>query len=119
MKIKHVAFFLYPVTDLQRARRFYEQTLGLTLETDFNGHWLEYDINGATLAISDMLPDKSPVKTGGLALEVDDLEAGVEQLQQKGVTIVAEPAAYPACKLALIADPDGNVIGLHQHTQPQ
>lgn len=29
--IKHIAFTLYPVTDMARARRFYEETLGLRL----------------------------------------------------------------------------------------
>ncbi len=26
--IKHIAFTMYPVTDMERARRFYEDTLG-------------------------------------------------------------------------------------------
>ncbi len=47
MKIIEIAFTGYPVTDLKRARQFYEGTLGLTAARtggDETRGWIEYDI---------------------------------------------------------------------------
>ena len=54
--IKHIAFTMYPVTDMVRARRFYEDTLGLRLTrceaSEFE--WVEYDLDGGTFALTDL-----------------------------------------------------------------
>lgn len=49
--IKHIAFTMYPVTDMARARRFYEDTLGLRLTRHEASEyeWVEYDLDGGTI----------------------------------------------------------------------
>lgn len=47
-------------------------------------------------------------------LAVHDVQATVEELRAKGVPIIMELTESPACFLALVADPDGNRVGLHQ-----
>jgi extradiol dioxygenase family protein len=50
--ITSIAFTMYPVTDLGRARRFYEQDLGLRVARVFQDAWVEYDVGDGTFAIS-------------------------------------------------------------------
>ncbi|HXF94257.1 MAG TPA: VOC family protein, partial [Nitrospiraceae bacterium] len=46
---------MYPVTDMSRARRFYEEALGLKLARimeEGGQAWAEYDLPGGTFAIT-------------------------------------------------------------------
>lgn len=38
-QVKHIAFMMYPVKDVARARRFYEEDLGLKLTNNFREQW--------------------------------------------------------------------------------
>src|SRR3974377_418364 len=55
MKITGIAFFAYAVSDITKARAFYEGVLGLRTNSEFDGsgnpNWVEYDIGTATLGI--------------------------------------------------------------------
>ncbi len=52
--ITSIAFTVYPVTDMARARRFYENVLGLAVTSNFRDEWLEYDLGDSTFAITTM-----------------------------------------------------------------
>src|ERR1700722_12782699 len=57
MKIVEIAFTGYPVTDMPRARAFYEDVLKLESTRTFESgdrHWTEYDLGPSTFAISNM-----------------------------------------------------------------
>ena len=61
--IRHIAFTMYPVSDMARARRFYEETLGLRL-TRREAHefeWVEYDLDGGTFALTNLKEGGRPV----------------------------------------------------------
>src|ERR1700720_4806338 len=52
VKIKNIAFVGIPVTDMKRAREFYEGVLGLKTSDEMrHGKWIEYAIGDDTLAI--------------------------------------------------------------------
>lgn len=113
--IKHVAFFVYPVKNIARSRQFYESTLGLKLESSFEDHWFEYDIQGFTLALTDWLEGIQPGQSGaGVGLEVADAEQTFAFLKSQGVTVIKPLFDTPACRMGVIADPDGNNIVIHQ-----
>jgi predicted enzyme related to lactoylglutathione lyase len=117
--LKELAFVGYPVTDFEKARRFYGEILGLreTLTFEHEGEvgWVEYDLAGQTLALARASDQWQPNPNGGGAcLEVHDLDRAVAHLRESGVAIVMGIQDYPICRLALIADPDGNTIALHQ-----
>ncbi|HUJ71052.1 MAG TPA: VOC family protein [Verrucomicrobiae bacterium] len=118
MKVVEIAFTVYPVTDSNRARRFYEGTLGLTASRVFGNEkagMIEYDIGPGTLAIGFGYPGFNPSAGGGCAaLEVDDFDAAVNRLRQDGVKFVVEPTETPVCHLAIVADPDGNSVTVHK-----
>lgn len=118
LKIKAIAFTGYPVTDLPRARAFYEQTLGLQASTVFEHegkHWIEYEIGPATLAISNMSAEQWKPSSDGpsVALEVEDFDASMAALRTAQVKFLIEPMDSGACRLAIIADPDGNSLAIH------
>ncbi len=121
MRFTEIAFTVYGVTDLGRARRFYEDTLGLrATKTYVQGDqgMIEYDIGPGTLAIGAGAPLFNPAAGGGVAaLEVDDFDAAVRRLRERGVKFVAEPHETPVCHLVTIADPDGNLLLIH-HRKP-
>lgn len=111
--IRSIAFTVYPVKDVEASRRFYEETLLLKLDCVVGGgHWVEYDVAGATFAITDMNDKSSPGKGGAVAFEVDDLNAAVARIQPG--SIVAPPFETPVCHIAIVADPDGNEVILHK-----
>lgn len=114
---KKVAFTMYPVKDAERARAFYEGTLGLTAGLKApNGMWTEFDLPGggclALFATSDIEPSASA--GGSVALEVEDLDAMNTTLKAKGVQYKADMIHSPVCRMSVILDSEGNSIILHE-----
>ena len=113
--VKEFAFVFHPVTDVARARKFYEELLGLKvgMQIEFapGQWWIEYDIAGQALAISNAMP--SPPSTS-LTLEVADLDAALTAAKAAGATIAFDVMEFPPCRMFAIKDADGNQIGLHQ-----
>lgn len=120
VQVNEIAFTGYPVTDIARARAFYESVLGLKTsavwETDGGPSWIEYDIGPGTIAITNMAPEKWKPSADGpsVALEVADFDAAVAALRAAGTRFYLEPMASPSCRLAVISDPDGNSLAIHQ-----
>jgi predicted enzyme related to lactoylglutathione lyase len=119
MRIKKVAFTMYPISDVPRARDFYENKLGLTIGS--NGHhgdqwWIEYDLpGGGCLALTNFTEEKPSAAAGGtIALEVDDLDALIAELKAKDVKFPSEIVLGPNCRMAVCLDSEGNSILLHQ-----
>lgn len=116
MKITNLAFVGTPVTDIQRARKFYEGVLGLRVsEIMGNGEWVEYALGDSTLAIANVGNRWLPSSDGShAALEVDDFDAAMKFLKDQRVTFASEPFETPCCRIAFIQDPDGNKIVIHK-----
>jgi predicted enzyme related to lactoylglutathione lyase len=118
MKVLEIAFAGYPVTDLKRAREFYEGTLGLKASHIFGDDttaWVEYDIGASTLSIGNGAPQWKPSPGGGcVGLEVDDFDSAIQRIKQHGRTLYMEPIETPVCRMAIVADPDGNSLTIHQ-----
>jgi catechol 2,3-dioxygenase-like lactoylglutathione lyase family enzyme len=114
---------MLPVTDVPRAREFYEKKLGLTpKETLPNGEVI-YETDGSSVAI---YPRSTPPKSDHteLSFEVRDLEAEMRELRARGVRF--EEYDLPGLrtedglcrmgteKAAWMKDPDGNILCLHE-----
>ena len=111
-----------PVTDLERARKFYGDTLGLEFlwETPVA---LRYRCG----AVSELSVFKRPPVSTEHTLahfEVDDIEAAVRDLADAGVefldysegplTTTGHIAQLGPARAAWFRDPDGNTLGLRQ-----
>ena len=119
IKIKEIAYTGYPVTDVVRARKFYEGVLGLKTSHQFEHdgkHWIEYEIGPATLAISNMSGENWKPSPDGpvVALEVEDFDATVNALRDAQVVFALEPMDTGVCRMAFILDPDGNSLAIHR-----
>ena len=116
MKIKAIGFVGIPVTDIQRAREFYEGVLGLKVSDEMmGGKWIEYAMDDDTLAIANVGEQWTPSDQGtAVAFEVEDFDKAVKRLKDQHVRFAAEPFETPCCRMAVVQDPDGNKLIIHK-----
>jgi predicted enzyme related to lactoylglutathione lyase len=117
MQIRGLDFVLVSVTDIERSATFYRETLGLRQTAGFPPSWYEFDAGGSTIALGTPPPEapQPPYNNGiSIALAVPDARVAVEELRAKGVAILQEVQESSVCHMALIADPDGTLLWLHQ-----
>ncbi len=119
MKAKEIAFVALPVTDMARARKFYEGLLGLEKSRDFmDGKWIEYDLGASTLALVPASEEWKPVGQGiGFALEMDSFDDAIAELKKADAKFFWDAFESPVCHMAIVLDPDGNRIGIHQRKE--
>jgi predicted enzyme related to lactoylglutathione lyase len=114
IRYKEIAFTAYAVSNMTRARKFYEGVLGLKCSRVFSKNFREYDIGPGTLVVASSPKWPSSRKGTAAALEVMDFDAAVAQLQKKKIKFAIPPQDYPTCRMLGVRDPDGNMITLHQ-----
>jgi catechol 2,3-dioxygenase-like lactoylglutathione lyase family enzyme len=115
---------MVPVTDVERARAFYTEALGLDYSgTNDEGSALFALDGGSTLVLLPR-PDARPSESTAMSFEVDDIYAEISDLEGRGVvfedydtpdfTTVEHVCVLGSEKAAWFKDPDGNVLCLHQ-----
>jgi predicted enzyme related to lactoylglutathione lyase len=118
IQINEIAFVYHPVTDIARARGFYEKLLGLKigLEMEFSPGvwWIEYDVAGVALAISNAMPAAGGVGGDSLALEVADLDQSLAAVKAAGIPLTLEPQDFTPCRMFSINSPDGHNVMFHK-----
>ena len=119
MKVIEFAFVAYPVTDIARSRKFYEEVLQLKPSSTFGGddkeaHWVEYEVGPYTLGIGCHEAFKPSSDGPSLALEVENFDEAIEHLKKHGVTFHMGPMETPVCHMGMFKDPDGNVLTVHK-----
>ena len=112
---KEIAFTAYAVTNIAKARKFYEGVLGLKPARQFGPNFVEYDIGRGTIAVGCAPKLWPPSRKGTMAtLEVTDFEGALAHLKKKKVKPALGPFDNPMCRMVGVRDPDGNMIVLHQ-----
>ena len=110
------------ITDPERARRFYEQVLGLIFEYD--NPYVSVFRSGATSIIAQRVKELVPISSTVLGWEVKNIEKVVAFLRDRGVVFEKYPHMEqdalgiwksPAGKVAWFKDPDGNVLAVSEH----
>ncbi|MDC4203280.1 MAG: VOC family protein [Candidatus Manganitrophus sp.] len=113
--IQSIAFTMYPVTNMARSRKFYEEVLGLKVSSTFGEQWIEYDLGGNTFAITSMNIGRTPgAKGASVGFEVSDFEAFTKGLKEKSVKFILDNYETPVCRMSVIEDPDQNHITIHK-----
>ena len=98
--------------DLDRARAFYRDVLGLPLLLD-EGHVIHFDAGTVRLAIHRCPPGEGrEAPEGFLVFGVDDVLATCEELGKRGAVFLGAPAQRPYGRVAYLHDPEGHEIGL-------
>ncbi len=109
--LKNVVLF---VTDLERAKRFYAEQLGLPLQQE-SPALLEFFGGETRLGVALALHEDARKLVGrhtGITLRVDDLDTLCARLSASGVRFPEPLERSPWGKMAVVADPDGNQIAL-------
>ena len=114
------------VKDIDRARKFYEETLGLDTRDAMDGEVLEVT-SGQTVINVYRSKHAGTNKATALTFDVDDIEGEVRELKEKGVFFETYDVPgleqrgdlYVAegMKTAWFKDPDGNILSLFQSTE--
>lgn len=121
--INKVAFTMYPVSNMERARDFYEKVLKLAPGSiTANGAWVEYDLpKGGCFALTTLAEGVKPSSTSGgsIAFEIDNLDDLMANLKSKNVEVKMDIFASPVCRMAVVLDSEGNSLVLHQLNQPK
>ena len=109
-------------TDADRARAFYQDTLGLALIED-GGYALVFDANGTQLRVQ-RVDAVAPHAYTALGWEVSDLAATVRALAARGVAVARFPGlpldadgiwdTPDGSRVAWLHDPDSNTLSLSQ-----
>ena len=117
LKVIELAFCCYAVTDMKRARAFYEGVLNLkptTVSDTAHGQWTEYEFGPYALAIGSAPAFKPSPDGCSAALEVEDFDEAIAHLKKQNVKFRMDQCQTPVCRMAMIFDPDGNTICIHK-----
>jgi catechol 2,3-dioxygenase-like lactoylglutathione lyase family enzyme len=114
---------ILPVVDAERARRFYEETLGLEEERRLPDGSVVLRAGGSALELSKR-SHAAPSPYTVASFEVRDLAGQVGELEKRGVHFedydlpdlktVGHICVLGSDKAAWFKDPDGNILCLHE-----
>ena len=127
MSLTHrtVAMML-PVTDVDRAQKFYSESLGLDYTGTNDEGSAIYALDGGSTLVLLPRPDSTPSESTAMSFEVDDITSEISALEGRGVVFedydlpelktVDHVCVMGAEKAAWFKDPTGNVLCLHEQT---
>jgi predicted enzyme related to lactoylglutathione lyase len=117
------AFSGFAVDDLDRARTFYEQTLGLSMSDVGMGDVARLQLGGGTTVIVYAKPDHVPATFTVLNFPVPDVDKAVDELAGRGVEFLRYENPPTDEKgimrsggplIAWFTDPAGNIFSVIQ-----
>ena len=121
---KRTVALMLPVTDVDRARSFYTDTLGLDFSGTNDEGGAMYALEGGASLVLLPRPDSRPSESTAMSFEIDDITREIGELEERGVvfedyalpelTTVDHVAVMGPEKAAWFKDPDGHVLCLHQ-----
>jgi predicted enzyme related to lactoylglutathione lyase len=109
------------VTDIDRAKQFYSDTLGLqcTREGSFGA---EYQQGETRLGVHPAVHPDAQALVGrhtGITFHVSDLLDFCERLHSRGVRFINEPTQQSFGIMAMVTDPDDNIFALWEDKLPE
>jgi predicted enzyme related to lactoylglutathione lyase len=118
MITNEVAFVAIAVSDKERARKFYQETLELKpTTTAMDGAWVEYELGPVTIGVG-CHPAWKPSRDGTtVAFEVANIDDAMKKLKERGVAFDIDKSETPVCWMAQFRDPDGNKLVIHKRKQ--
>lgn len=123
MKIKKIELSWVIVSDFEKSKKFFSETLGLHIaEKSPNYNWMELEAEdkGMRLGVGEYEPeyskDDKPGQNAVLTFTVEDIVEAKKELESKNVTFLGDILDIPGnIKMATFVDPDGNKFQLVQH----
>jgi predicted enzyme related to lactoylglutathione lyase len=120
ISVERTDFMSVPVQDMERATRFYGETLGIH-NASANEAWPEFETGNVSLYLVD------PTQIGGtfsphtahIALRVQDVAEARTRLEDAGVEFEGEILDTGVCHMAFFKDTEGNALMLHRRYAPR
>ena len=117
--VERADFVSVPVQDMERAKRFYRDTLGMHSPSWDDG-FPEIETGNVSLYLVD------PTRMGGefsphvahIALRVDDVGRRRAVLEERGIEFQGEIIDTGVCHMAFFNDSEGNALMLHRRYAP-
>jgi len=114
---KSIAFVHYSTHNLDRALKFYRDALGLELLLQTE-EWVEFKMGDQRLALRriDASQPLTPAQPTGamIWLKACPIETTVTYLKSININFIKGLTEFSYGKTSIIADPDGNAIGLYE-----
>jgi catechol 2,3-dioxygenase-like lactoylglutathione lyase family enzyme len=116
MKVKRIVANI-GTQDVAKARRFYQDVLGLELLMDHG--WIQTFGSATTMSVQVSVASEggSGTPVPDLSIEVDDVDAAFERMKAAGFPIEYGPANEPwGVRRFYVRDPFGKLINVLAHT---
>jgi len=119
ISVERTDFMSVPVRDMERARRFYADTLGIRNSSPDDA-WPEFETGNVSLYLvePERIGKEFAPHTAHIALRVPDVEAARTELEAKGVGFHGETRDTGVCHMAFFEDSEGNALMLHRRYAP-
>jgi len=116
--MENVDNFFLPVADLEKAKNFYQKSLGLSIKFIFSDKGMTAFQVGSqepAIILKDLkiFPDAKPT----IWFVVDDVKQEFEKLKKKGVKFISEPFQIPTGLGVEFEDPFGNRWGITDYSK--
>jgi len=119
ISVERTDFVSVPVQDMERAKRFYSETLGIHSPNLEEG-WPEFETGNVSLYLVDptRFGQAFTPHTAHIALRVPDVAAERAKLEDAGVEFSGEIRDTGVCHMAFFSDSEGNALMLHRRYAP-
>lgn len=115
-----------PVNNLEASLVFYQQVLGIPVDSRVSGDGFEMAMlgpkNAPKIELISLAHEKDKIHSSDISigLAVDALDEAMALLQEKGIAIVSGPVSpAPYIAFLYIRDPDGYTIQLVETREPE
>ncbi len=117
--IERTDFVSLPVQDMERAKRFYAETLGIR-SPNLESAWPEFETGNVSLYLVDPTAMGSTFArhSSAIALRVPDVQEARSILEAQGVEFQGEILDTGVCHMAFFTDTEGNALMLHRRYAP-
>jgi predicted enzyme related to lactoylglutathione lyase len=114
MQIERTDFYSVPVQDMERAKTFYRDTLGMH-SSDWGRGFPEIETGNVSLYLVDptAMGGEFVPHTSHVALRVPDVAEARRELEQRGVEFAGDILDTGVCHMAFFKDSEGNQLMFH------
>ena len=116
--MKNYDNFFLPVDNLEDAKRYYEELLGLKMKFDFSDKGMAaFNVGGEEPAI--ILKDTNKFKDlkPTIWFEVSDVMMKYKEMREKGIAFLSEPFKIKTGYAVEFEDPFGNRLGITDYNK--
>ena len=119
ISVERADFVSVPVQDMERAKRFYSETLGIH-SPNLEAGWPEFETGNVSLYLVDPTAFGQEFRphNAWLALRVPDVAAERARLEEAGIEFHGDIRDTGVCHMAFFSDSEGNALMLHRRYAP-